>query len=333
MRGGSGPPLVKAANWLTHLQYDAESPIWAHWVGFLEGHFDYLRYDERGCGLSDTALGGLKLDDWVADLRAVIEASDIPRPFALLGMSQGAATATAYAARYPEDVSHLILAGGFSRGSFCRDDPEQSTLYRAVIEVFRLGFTQSNRAFTDVFTSRFAPAADSAKRDWFSDLCRRTTTPDVGAELLLARGHMNSSPELSRITAPTLILHARDDQVVPLGESALMSREIPGAEFIVLDSPNHVLQADEPAWASFTEHLLSFTGNAPQTSISSLAQYNLTDREAAILRLICDAKSNKQIARDLDVSEKTVRNHATNIFAKLGVTTRAEAMLRATQKG
>jgi len=324
-RSGAGPPLVKAATWLTHLDYDRESPIWSHQTAFHETHFDYLRYDERGCGLSDREVGALGLDIWVADLRAVVEAAGMPRPFTLLAQSQGAATAVAYAATYPEDVAQLIILGGFTRGADHRGDAQKAALNRAVIEVLRQGFDEENPAFREVFAARFLPDADAERRRWLGDLCQKSTTPETAAQLLTARAETDASPYLARLKLPSLVMHAEGDTLVPLSEGHFTARHLEGAEFLALPSANHILQAEEPAWDTYKQELLARTGqDKPQAA--------LTPREEAILALMCDAKSNKAIARDLDVSEKTVRNHATHIFAKLGVTTRAEAMVKAGRK-
>ncbi len=322
-RSGRGPRLVKAAAWLTHLEHDAESPIWAHWVDFLESNFDYLRYDERGCGLSDRETGQLDIDSWTDDLARIIEAADFRAPFAILAMSQGAGAAVRYAAEHPEDVSHLILIGGYARGAHCRDDPKAESLYRAVTDIFGAGLDETNPAFREVFTRRFIPDGDPEKIRWFNDMCRRTTDAETGARLLEARGDMNATEWLEQVRCPTLVLHAKGDGVAPLAEGRLLAQKIPGAEFHVLDSDNHILQDDEPAYAETREAILKFLGaDSPTDGL------DLTPREKAILAEICAAKSNKQIARDLEMSEKTVRNHATRIFAKLGVSTRQEAIVR-----
>lgn len=325
-RSGSGPPLVKAAAWLTHLEYDFESPVWSHWASFLEQNFDFVRYDERGCGLSDRATGQLGLESWTDDLTRIIAAADPPKPFVLFAMSQGTGAAVRYAARHPEHVSHLILIGGYARGAYCRDEPKGAALYRAVVDIFRAGFDESNPAFREVFTKRFIPTGDPDKISWFNDLCRRATDADLGAQLIDARGHMDASDVLSKLRCPTLVLHAREDGVAPLSEGNFLARHIPGATFQILDSANHILQADEPAWDEACRAILDFVGAHSQT-----ADYGLTPREQAILAEIGKAKSNKEIARVLDVSEKTVRNHATRIFAKMGVATRQEAMVKSRQ--
>lgn len=323
-RTGAGPPLVKAAAWLTHLEYDSESPVWAHWVNFFEDNFDYLRYDERGCGLSDRNTGQLDLDSWTDDLSRIVDASGIPKPFALLAMSQGTGAAVRYAAEHPEDVSHLVLIGGYARGAHCRDDVKAASLYRAVTEIFAAGLDDTNAAFRDVFTRRFIPDGDPEKIRWFSDLCRRTTDAETGARLLAARGDMDVTDWLERVQCPTLVLHAQGDGVAPLAEGRLLAQRIPDAEFHVLESDNHILQPDEPACAEAQEAILRFVG-----AVGLSGEADLTPRERAILTEICAAKSNKEIARTLDMSEKTVRNHATNIFAKLGVSSRQEAILKA----
>ena len=322
-RNGSGPPLVKTATWLTHLEYDRESPIWAHQSAFFESHFDYLRYDERGSGLSERETGDdLTLETWVADLRAVVEASGIPRPFTLLGYSQGAATALAYAATYPEDVARIVLCGGFARGVDHRGNPKAAALLHSVIDVFQQGFDDENPVFRELFTSRFVPDTDPVRQHWFGDLVRKTVTPETGAKLLNARANVDATDYLPRVQAPTHVFHAEDDRVQPISEGQFIARRIEGAEFTRLPSQNHILQEDEPAWEIFSRALLDCTGQA------GAGHPDLTPREAQILDLICAAMPNKAIARELDMSEKTVRNHATHIFAKLGVTTRAEAILK-----
>jgi pimeloyl-ACP methyl ester carboxylesterase/DNA-binding CsgD family transcriptional regulator len=322
-RTGSGPPLVKAASWLTHLEYDAESPVWSHWVRFLEGHFDYLRYDERGCGLSDRKTGRLDIDTWTDDLERIVDAADMPRPFTLLAMSQGTAAAVAFAARHPADVSGLILCGGYARGVYHRGNAEAAQFYDAIIDIFRIGWNMQNPAFRDVFTRRFVQDGDPAKIAWFNDLCRRTTSPEIGADLMRARAELDITEILPAVQCPTLVFHAEGDGVAPLDEGRLLARRIPGAELVVLPSANHILQEDEAAWRIFREAALAFAGLS-----SGEETDGLTPREREILTGICDAKSNKEIARDLDLSDKTVRNHLTSIFEKLGVSTRQEAIVK-----
>jgi len=132
---GTGPLLIKAANWMTHLEYEWESPVWRHWIHFFTDHFRFVRHDERGCGMTDWNVGNLSYQAWLGDLEAVVDAVDPQEPFALLGISQGTATCLAYTVKHPERVSRLILYGGYARGTFRRGDPEKEQLYRALIDL------------------------------------------------------------------------------------------------------------------------------------------------------------------------------------------------------
>src|SRR5262245_9772207 len=109
---GSGPVLVKAANWLSHLEYEWESPVWKHWLQFFSSNFRFIRYDERGCGMSEWRGDELSVDRWVDDLETVIDAARPEEPVTLIGMSQGAIACIGYALRHPERVARLIFYGG-----------------------------------------------------------------------------------------------------------------------------------------------------------------------------------------------------------------------------
>lgn len=324
---GRGMPLVKAATWLTHLQYDLESPIWSHWIRFFGEHFRYIRHDERGCGMSDWKVQDLALPQWVDDLESVVDAAGIDRPFALLGISQGAATAIMYAVRHPERVSHLILYGGYAVGGNKSDNPARRELYKAVMDVVRLGWGSDNPAFRQLFTSRFVPQGTQAQIDWFNELCRRTTSATNASALLVARGEIDVREYLPRVRTPTLVLHASHDQIAPLSQGKVLAGQIPGATFVELDSYNHVLLEHEPAWQAFKQAVLEFTGQ--HTVAKDVIADTLTQRERVMLGLLCEGHSNAQIAWQLGIAEKTVRNHFSNLYRKLGVRSRTEAIVRA----
>ncbi|TYT27248.1 alpha/beta fold hydrolase [Luteimonas viscosa] len=323
---GQGLPLVKAANWLTHLQYDWESPVWRHWMRFLAGHYRYIRHDERGCGMSDREVGDLSSARWLDDLEQVVEAAAIERPFALLGISQGAATAVAYAVRHPERVSHLILYGGYVVGSYRREDAEAARLYRAVVELLRSGWDHGNPAFRQLFTSRFIPTGDPQQVGWLNELCLKTTRGEIGATLMEARANVDVRELLAQVRVPTLVLHGRRDQVVPFSEGVRLASGIPGAEFVELDSCNHVLLEQEPAWTAFRDAVLAFTG---VQAAAAGAPAGLSRRERELLPLLCQGLGNAEIAWRLGISEKTVRNQLTGLYAKLGVHSRAGAIAHA----
>jgi pimeloyl-ACP methyl ester carboxylesterase/DNA-binding CsgD family transcriptional regulator len=330
---GQGPVLVKAANWLSHLNYDLESPIWRHWIEFLSEHFRFIRYDERGCGMSDWDVGDLSPARWGEDLAAVVEASDPGEPFILLGISQGAATAISYAVEHPERVSRLILYGGYARGWGARPDSEGYRRYRALVELAQLGWGRDNPVFRQLFTAQFAPGAGAEQIQWFNELCQRTTTPEIATRLLAARGDVNVRALLSQVRTPTLVLHARHDEMVPFDAGRVLAAEIPNAEFVQLDSRNHILLSDEPAWARFKDAVLEFTGRPRSARAQDPLLATLSQREREILAAVVAGQNNSQIAAALFLSEKTVRNSLTRIFEKLGVHTRTQAAVLARDRG
>ncbi len=329
---GSGPLVVKAANWLTHLEYEWESPVWRHWLQFFPAYCRFVRYDERGCGMSEWKSGDLSLDRWVADLETVIDVASPHEPVTLLGISQGAATCVMYAIRHPERVARMILYGGYARGSWRRGVTRSERESKAMVELTRLGWGKDNPTFRQVFTSRFIPGGSHEQIEWFNDLCRKTTSGEVAADLFEARAVVDISDRLHEVTTPTLVLHAANDEVVPIEEGRLLAAGIAGAEFIELDSRNHVLLEPEPAWGRFTQAVLDFLrlgGSAEDDAVFA----GLSSRERQVLALIAEGLSNNEIAERLAISEKTVRNHTSNVFDKLGVWTRAQAMVFARDRG
>jgi pimeloyl-ACP methyl ester carboxylesterase/DNA-binding winged helix-turn-helix (wHTH) protein len=255
---GSDPPLVKPANWLTHLEYDWESPVWRHWLRELSRDRTLVRYDERGCGLSDRDAADLSFDAWVADLETVVDAMGLER-FPLIGISQGCAVAIAYAVRHPERVSRLVLYGGFARGVIAKaKTPEQLEEVTMVTRNIPLGWGQDNPAFRLFFAARFLPEGTPEQMRWFSDLQRITTSPKTGARLLDTAATLDVSALAPLVRAPTLVLHVRGDGVATFGEGRRLAALIPGARFVPLEGRNHVLLEGEPAWAQFIEEVRSF---------------------------------------------------------------------------
>ena len=330
---GAGPMLVKASNWLTHLEYEWESPVWRHWIRFFSDHFHFVRYDERGCGMTDLKVGDLSLERWVEDLEAVVAAANPPGPFALLGISQGGPICVAYAVKHPERVSHLILYGAYARGVFRRGDPDRESFYRAMIDLVRLEWGSDNPTFRQVFTSRFIPGGTDEQLGWFNELCRKTLTPDIAAHLLESRGTLDVTSLLGEVQTPTLVLHARGDNIAPIAEGHILAAGIPGSQFVELDSKNHILLENEPAWDRFCDEVQEFMGLKRATRGEDQAFVSLSAREREVLGLIMEGLGNAQIADRLSISEKTVRNHVSNLFDKLGVWTRAQAIVFAMDRG
>jgi pimeloyl-ACP methyl ester carboxylesterase/DNA-binding winged helix-turn-helix (wHTH) protein len=254
---GRGPPIIKTANWLNHLEYDWESPVWSHLFQALASEHRLIRYDARGNGLSDWDVRDLSFDAFVRDLETVVEAVGLNR-FALFGISQGAAISIAYAVRHPERVSHLVLYGSFARGRKKRGSPTESANSEALITLIRQGWGQENPAFRQLFTSLFIPEGTEEQRTWFNDLQRITTSPENAARLRETVDEIEVTELLGRVKAPTLVLHCRGDAVQPFDEGRRLAAGIPGARFIALEGRNHIPLKSEPAWTRLVQEIQEF---------------------------------------------------------------------------
>lgn len=325
--GGEGPPLLRVAHWLSHVEHDLDSPVWRPWVTALSRHHRYIRYDQRGSGLSDRGVADLSLDAWVADLEAVVDSlgyEQVP----LLGMSQGGAVAIVYAARHPERVSQLILAGAYGRGQLRREIDERGRLEaQTLLNLIRVGWGGDDPTFRRIFAHRFLPEGTPEQHHWWAELERLTATADDAARTLAAFQQVDVIALASRLRVPTLVLHARGDAAVPFGEGRLLATLIEGARFVPLESRNHVLLEGEPAWEPFLAEVGAFLG-APTALATASTTAGLTPAERDVLELVAAGLDNHEIAARLGKSEKTVRNQVSSIFDKLGVRTRAEAIVK-----
>ncbi|MGZ4186444.1 MAG: alpha/beta fold hydrolase [Solirubrobacteraceae bacterium] len=315
---GGGPPLVRVATWLTHLESDWDSPVWHHWVQRLGETHTVLRYDERGCGLSDPEVGVLSVDTWVGDLETVVDAAALDR-FDLLGVSQGAAIAVAYAARHPQRVSTLVLYGGYARGRQLRGQQEQED---ALVAAIRAGWTTQDPAFRHVFSMLFLPNGTPEQMAWYDELLRASTSVDSAVALFKARGAVDVVDSAAAVQAPTLVIHARGDRVVPVEEGRLLATLIPGSRFVLLDSENHILLSDEPAWEQFLSALRGFL-DVPSPAPPALGTEDLTARELDVLELVAAGLTNEAIADRLAISVRTVERHISNIYGKLRLSGKA----------
>jgi pimeloyl-ACP methyl ester carboxylesterase/DNA-binding winged helix-turn-helix (wHTH) protein len=254
---GSGPPLVKAANWLGHQEYEWQSPIWRHLLQALAAEYRLIRYDERGSGLSDWTAEDISFEAFVRDLECVVDASGLER-FPLFGLSQGCAVSIAYAVRYPERVTHLVLLGGYARGRRQRGCQKQVEQADALQTLMRLGWGQENPAFRQVFTSLFIPGGSPEQMRWLNDLQRTTTSPENAVRIRETMNHIDVTDLLPRVSVPTLVLHCRDDAMAPFEEGRLMAAGIPGSRFVELEGGNHILLEGDPGWQRFQDEMRAF---------------------------------------------------------------------------
>ncbi|MFZ1908548.1 MAG: alpha/beta fold hydrolase [Burkholderiales bacterium] len=327
---GEGYPLVRAAHWLGHLDFDWQTPVWRPWIEALSAQYRLVRYDGRGCGLSDRGVDDFGLQRLVGDLEAVVDAAGLER-FALLGMSQGGAASIAYAARHPERVSHLVLCGAFARGALRRNpSPVQAEAIGAMVKLVEVGWGQQNPAFLQLFTSQFFPGATLEQMRSFNEIQRHAAPPQAAARIVAAFAQLDASGYLAGVKAPTLVFHSRDDNRVPFEEGRYIAAAIPGARFEPLDSANHLPLEGEPAFGQLLDAVARFL---PRRAAADGQFGHLTRRELEVLELIARGLDNAQIAARLGLAEKTVRNNIVAVFDKIAVENRAQAIVKARTAG
>ena len=333
---GQGAPLVKAANYLTHLEHDWNSPVWRHWMQGLSDTHRLIRYDARGSGLSDWDVTTYNMEAWVRDLEAVVDALNLDR-FPLLGISQGAAVCVAYAVKRPERVSRLVLYGGYARGRFHRDLDRKGRLEaEALIHLIRVGWGKENPAFRQLFSTMLMPEADMEQMASLNQLAQISATPENASRMERAFYKIDVRSLAPKVAAPTLVLHPRQDASIPVEEGRLLAALIPDSRFVQLESRNHILLEQEPAWSRFLAEIRAFLGEGvvekvPQPPANIFPE--LTPQERLTLELIALGLDSQQIADRLVVTPKTVRNYTSRIYAKLGARNRGQAIVLAREAG
>lgn len=324
---GRGPVLLKAAHWLSHVDYDLESPIWRPWLLALSAKSRFIRYDPRGCGLSDRHVADLSIDAWHADLDAVAASIEEPQ-FALFGVSQGGALAITYALRHPERVSRLVLLNAYGQGARIRAQTEAERLEaETLVNFVRIGWGRDNPAFCRFFTHLFIPEGTPEQHRWWGDLERMTATAEVAAQLLSEMQGIDVLHLAAQLRVPTLIAHCRGDMRIPFEQGCKLAAAIPGARFVPLESKNHVLLSGEPAWEVFQSELAAFLGQDRPSLPRAVREAALTPAEEELLTLVAQGLDNRAIADRLGKSVKTVRNQLSVIFSKLGVRSRSQAIV------
>ena len=317
---GSGPPLLIDACWLSHLQFDWQSPVWRHYLVELGRIATVIRYDERGHGLSDRGVTDHSLQARIADLEAVADDAGLDR-FALLAMAQGGPIAIEYAARHPERLTRLAFYGSYA-GAQVNATPAELELYAAFEALIKVGWARPTSEFRRVFSSMMIPGGTEQQMRWIDDLQRMAVDAETAVLARSQRQVTNSSARLAELDLPTLVLHSRGDQMNPFSESRYLAAHIRGARLVALESNNHIVLADEPAWSVLLRELTQFLapdrGSAPPAPAEDVASL-LSPRELDILALAARGHDNDAIAAELVLSVRTVERHLQNVYAKLGL--------------
>jgi pimeloyl-ACP methyl ester carboxylesterase/DNA-binding CsgD family transcriptional regulator len=333
---GEGSPLVMSATWLTHLEHQWRSLAWRPWLDIFTREHKVLRHDSRGCGLSDRSAGNLSYEIWIRDLECVIEAAGFRR-FAMVGTCWGGAIAIDYAARHPERVTHLVLYGSYAQGRLRRiDSPNELAKAPVLAEVTRLGWGKEDHDFVKVWASRFQPGGTREHLCSWSEQMRAATDAETAIRLLQIGWNVDVQEAARKIKCPVLIVHPERDVVAPIEGGRLLASLIPNSRFVPLDSENHMLLADEPAWAQLYAEVRDFLAEpavACTPCRNALPLDALTPRERAVLEGIAEGLDNSALAASLQLSEKTVRNHITRVFDKISVEHRYQAIVLAREAG
>jgi pimeloyl-ACP methyl ester carboxylesterase/DNA-binding CsgD family transcriptional regulator len=320
---GSGPPLLIDACWLSHLQFDWESPVWRHYLVELGKIATVIRYDERGHGLSDRGVTDHSLEARVGDLEAVVEDAGLDR-FALMAMAQGGPVAIEYAARHPERLTRLVFYGSYS-GAQAAASPEELELLAAFEALIKVGWARPTSEFRRVFSSMMIPGGTEEQMRWLDDLQARACDTETAVISRSQRQVTDSTWRLPELDLPTLVIHSRGDQMNDFHHARDLAAGIKGARLVGLDSNNHIVLADEPAWPAFLREIAAFIEPDRQGRPGAIADdvaALVTRRELDILRLAAAGYDNDAIAAELFLSVRTVERHLQNAYAKLGLSGR-----------
>ncbi|MGA8950547.1 MAG: alpha/beta fold hydrolase [Xanthobacteraceae bacterium] len=323
--------MVWLGHYVRHLDLDWQSPIWRPWLSFLSRRHTLIRYDFRGCGLSDRDDVEFSLNRHAEDLEAVVEAAGLDR-FVLFAMQGGGPKASLFAVNHRHRVTHLILYGVSTRGRLAdTPTPQQIEEAKTRLKAIELGWSDNLPAYGQFYLSLQIPNASAEQQRSFNALLRETLSPKQAVALLRSYWEADVRTILPQIECPTLVMHARGDPTIPFEEGRRVAALVPGARFVPLESRNHILLEGEPSWSQFTQAVDEFLPTFRNGKVDCLAE--LTPRERDLLEFVAQGSDNKEIATTLNISVKTVRNHLSTIFSKLGASSRAQVIVQARDAG
>ncbi|MEH6569060.1 MAG: alpha/beta fold hydrolase [Halioglobus sp.] len=332
---GEGPPIVRAGTWLTHIQHDWESPIWSHWFRLMSHKHTLVRYDPRGCGLSQRETVDISLERWVDDLEAVVDKLGLDT-FPLLGMSQGAAVAILYCLRHPERVSQLVLYAPLVTGWNGSQNPK-ALRWSAMENLVESGWGEENLAFASMFSQLFIPGATPEHIRWYANTQQKSTSKSSAKAIMKAMSEIRLFSRLEELNVPTLVVQVAGDQAISADSAKGIAAKIRDCQFVSIDSDNHILLEDEPGWDEFSQVFQRyFPGEDVSNSVEKVKKLDpaaskklaqLSKRELEVVSKLALGLSNRDIGEQLFISEKTVRNHLSTIFSKLDVSSRSQVLL------
>lgn len=322
---GQGPPLVMLPGWVCHLEESWAHPSAASARERLAAEHRFIWYDRIGCGLSDRDGFEPSLDHDVAQLTAVLDAADVERA-SLIGYSLGAPPAAAFAARHPERVERVAFTSGFARGAALAAEESLDAVEHLVAANWGMG--------SRTLATLILPNGSSQELYWFDRFQRRAASPRMAVRLLQHQRSMDVRGLLPRVQVPTLVLHDRDDQAVPLAAGRELAELLPSARLLVFDGNEHDPFIRDAG--GMVDAILDFVaGREPSVPAPPrpAPTPSLTPREQEVLRLLAEGEANKEIAVQLHISVATVERHITNLYRKLDARGRADATLAAVAMG
>jgi pimeloyl-ACP methyl ester carboxylesterase/DNA-binding CsgD family transcriptional regulator len=325
---------------MSHLEYDWNSPVWQPWLENWSRFHTFYRYDPRGCGLSDWNVTDFSFEALVSDLETVVDAAGLEQ-FDLFAMSQGGCVSMAYAARHPERVRRLIVYGGYLQGSLSGNPtPEAVEEAEVHLKLLKLSWGSENPAYRQVFTTQLIPEGTPEQLAWFNHLQFISTSPANAMEVQRSFQHVDVRELAKTIKVPTLVIHAKHDAAVSFEDGRQTAAHIPGARLTIIDSKNHCLLKNEPAWSHFWDEFYRFLEVGTESSMAKREAsteekvwVQLTAREREVMRLVAEGLDNPAISKKLTLSEKTIRNYVSNIYKKLNINSRGEAIVLARKSG